>query len=80
MFYSSKVTALSHSTSTAFSLSESLRELLAFIHVLCTDRWCSGVRDIMLSKADWILDSMGLKLYCVRMDPPSNTDSAAHCH
>lgn len=56
------------------------RELLVFIHVLCRDRWCSGVRGTMLPKADWILDSLGLTLYCVRMDPPSNTDPAAHCH
>ena len=55
-------------------------ELLVFIHVLCRDRWCSGVRGTMLPKADWISDSMGLTLYCVRMDPPSNTDSAVHCH
>lgn len=52
-FFSSKVNALSHSTSIAVSLSESLREL----QVLSTDRWFLGVRDLMLPKADWILDS-----------------------
>lgn len=80
MFCSPRVNALSPSMSTASSLSESRRELPVFIDVFCRDGWCSGVRGTMLPKADWVLDSMGVTLYCVRMDPPSNTDSAAHCY